>query len=144
MITARHYRPGEAALIPVDEPDPCDNWHRQVELYAKRMISFDRDGSLVAVIGYSEIWNGVADAFALINRPLAAGAGAELAAEIKRYILKLMDIDGLHRVQATSEPQDRKSQVFLRATGYKFESVMECAAPCGSDLFMFVIIRGKP
>jgi RimJ/RimL family protein N-acetyltransferase len=141
MIEARHYRKGEAALIPVTEEDPFAGWSDHVERSAKRLISVDRDGSLVAVMGYIEVWDGVADAFALIDREKAAGAGKELAAEVKRCIMALMRIDNLHRVQATSEPQDAKSRVFLRATGYKFESVMQRAAPDGSDLAMYTIIR---
>jgi len=141
MINSRHYRRGEAALIPVTEADPFTGWADHVERNAKRLISIDRDGSLVAVMGYIEVWDGVADAFALIDRERAAGAGKELAAEVKRRINDLMRIDNLHRVQATSEPQDAKSRVFLRATGYKFESVMQRAAPDGSDLAMYTIIR---
>lgn len=143
MIKPRHYKPGEAALIPVKEKDPFDGWINHIESHAMRLISIDRDGELIAVIGYTAVWDGVADAFALIDREKAAGAGKELAAEVKRCIVGLMEIDALHRVQATSEPHDVKSRVFLRASGYKFESVMQCAAPDGSDLAMFAIVRRK-
>jgi RimJ/RimL family protein N-acetyltransferase len=143
MITMHSYQPGDAARIPVAEADPFAGWIESFEQGAG-LTSYKLDGQLLAVTGYAPIWDGVADAVALIDRELATGHGKELAKAIRWRIDWLMQQDGLHRIQATSEPHDKASRVFLRAIGYKFESVMECAAPDGSDLLMFVIIGRKP
>ena len=140
-IEPRPYRHGDAALVPVDEADPFGFWLVEIEAHAKGLTSYWLDDLLVAVSGYQLLWTGVADAFALINRPLVRGHGGELAAVVKARILELMARDALHRVQATSDCADRQSQVFLRATGYRQESRMRCAAPDGTDLFLYAITR---
>lgn len=143
QVLARPYRAGEGALIPVAEADPFGFWLREVEAEAKGMTSYDLDGLLVAVTGYQPLWPGVAYAFALINRDLATGSGGALAMSIKRRIIELMHSDNLHRVQATCDPNDRASAVFLRATGYRFESCMRKASQTGEDLHMYAIIRSS-
>ncbi|MGL4315331.1 MAG: hypothetical protein ACRCTL_01755 [Pseudomonas sp.] len=143
MIKARHYRKGDIASINSAEDNPFANWNQHVERNAKRMVSFERSGQLIAVIGYTEVWDGVADAFAVIDREHARGAGKELAAEINRCIIAIMDIDNLHRVQATCHAEDRVAAVFLRAAGYKLESRMIRASANGSDMLMHTIIRSQ-
>lgn len=137
QITTQRYRPGDAALIPVDEPDPFGFWLREIEANGQGLTSYYLGDLLIAVTFYMRLWDGVADASALINRQLAAGHGKQLAKAIRERILELMQTDGLHRVQATSEPADRASQVFLRAIGYHYESTMKMAAPDKGDLFLY-------
>lgn len=140
-VESRPYQRGEAAFIPVAEADPFGFWIVEMEKDGRGLTSYTVDGALVAVTGYHLQWAGVAYAFALVNRELAQGVGRELAASVKARIAQLMARDQLHRVQATSHPDDRASQVFLRATGYRLESTMRCAAPDGGDLLMFAITR---
>lgn len=144
MLERRPYRHGEAAFIPVAEADPFGFWLVEMEAEAKGLTSYLYDGALIAVTGYHLQWSGVAYAFALVNRELAQGVGRELAASVKARILELMARDQLHRVQATAHPEDRASVVFLRATGYRREARLRCAAPDGSDLDLYAIIRSQP
>lgn len=141
MITTREYRKGDIARIPTAEPDPFDGYADHAELWFKGLTSYDLDGSLAAVTYYSPLWNGVADAAAVIDRAAAAGHGPALALAIRRRIVELMRTDGLHRVQATASPEDRSAQVFLRAMGYRYESTMAAGAEDGSDLLLFAIIK---
>lgn len=141
VVIARPYRIGDGALIPVAEADPFGFWLREVEDQAKGLTSYEVDGALVAITGYQLLWNGVAYAFSLVNRDLAAGAGRALADAVKKRIAELMDSDNLHRVQATCDPTDRASAVFLRATGHRLESCMRRASHDGRDLHLYAIIR---
>lgn len=140
-VTAKPYRRGDAAMIPVDEADPFGFWLVEMEANCKGLTSYYIDDLLAAVTGYELMWRGVAYAFALVNRPLCSGSGKELAAAVRDRITQLMEQDGLHRVQATSHVTDRAAAVFLRATGYKLESRMVRGAPDGTDLLMHAIIR---
>lgn len=140
-IEVRPYRRGDAALVPVVEADPFGFWLVEMEASAQGLTSYYSDGLLLAVTGYQLVWNGVADAFALVNRDLARGLGLELARAVRQRIGELMAGDGLHRVQATSDCEDRASQVFLRATGYRQEARMRCAGPDGRDLYLYAITR---
>lgn len=142
-IERRPYQRGEAAFIPVAEADPFGFWLVEMEAHGKGLTSYLCDGALVAVTGYHLQWQGVAYAFALVNRELAQGVGRELAASVRERIGELMDHDGLHRVQATANPEDRAATVFLRATGYRREARLQCAAPDGGDLDLYAIIRSK-
>lgn len=139
-IEVRPYKAGDAALIPVDEVDPFGFWLREIESAGRGMTSYYLDGLLIAVTFYTPAWRGVADACALVNRDLAQGKGKELAKVMRRRINELMRNDQLHRVQATSEVEDRASQVFLRAIGYRYESTMKRGAPDGSDLFVYALL----
>ncbi len=140
-VIAQPYRRGDAALIPVEEADPFGFWMVEMEANCKGLTSYYIDGLLAAVTGYELMWRGVAYAFALVNRPLCAGSGKELALAVRARIADLMEQDGLHRVQATCHFADRQAAVFLRATGYKLESRMVRGAPDGTDLLMHAIIR---
>lgn len=143
MITINTYRPGDALLIPVAEADPFANWADNFERGAQGLTRYELDGKLLAVTGYVPVWDGVADAVALVDRELAAGHGKELAKAIRWRIDWLMQQDGLHRVQATSEPHDKASRVFLRAIGYHYESTMQQGAPDRGDLHVYAILGGK-
>lgn len=138
-IEVRPYRPGDGALIPVDEPDPFGFWLRDIEAAGRGMTSYYIDGLLVAVTFYTPPWGGVADSCALVNRELVAGHGRELATAVRQRINELIASDKLHRVQATSHVKDRASQVFLRAIGYRYESTMKRGAADGSDLFVYAL-----
>lgn len=143
-VEQRPYRHGEAAFIPVAETDPFGFWLVEMEADGRGLTSYLADGALIAVTGYHLQWPGVAYAFALVNRELAQGVGGELAASVKARIQELMARDHLHRVQATMHPADRAAAVFLRATGYHREARLHCAAPDGSDLDLYAIIRSNP
>lgn len=138
-IEVRPYHPGDAALIPVGEVDPFGFWVREIEAIGRGMTSYYLDGLLIAVSFYTPAWRGVADACALVNRDIARGHGKELARAMRSRILELIQSDSLHRVQATSEVADRASQVFLRAIGYRYESIMRRGAPDGSDLYVYAM-----
>ena len=140
-VIAQPYKRGDGALIPVAEADPFGFWLAEMESTASGLTSYYCDGLLIAVTGYQLQWRGVAYAFALINRQLAAGSGKELASAVRRRIDELMAQDGLHRVQASTHANDRAGAVFLRATGYRLESRMIAAAPDGSDLLLFAITK---
>ncbi|MNR26981.1 hypothetical protein D3C85_1442290 [compost metagenome] len=106
------------------------------------LTSYERGGELIAVTGYQLMWDGVAWAFALVDRSRAAGAGAELAASVRRILAEQMAQSGVHRVQACCNPDDPPTRVFLRACGFRLESRMKRAAPGGGDLLMMTIVTG--
>lgn len=142
VICARPYRAGEAALIPVAERDPSAGWLQEMEETTHGLTSYERDGALIAVTGYQIMWDGVAWAFALVDRAASAGAGKELAAQVRCILSDQIMQSGVHRVQACCNPADPVTKVFLRACGFRVESTMRRAAPGGGDLLMMTIVRG--
>lgn len=143
MIRTRAYCKGEGAMIPVAERDPSPDWMTEMERDMHGLTSYDRDGLLVAVTGYQLMWDGVAWAFALVNRAAAAGAGRELANVVSQVLAEHMALSGVHRVQACCNPDDPATKVFLRACGFRLESRMRRAAPDGGDLLMMTIVTGE-
>lgn len=143
-VIMRLYQPGDAAKLQVAERDPFDGFADYLEANAQGLLSYEIAGELIAVSGFTECWPGVADAVALVDREKAAGSGPQLARAFRQMIPEVMELYGIHRSQATSEPADRASRVFLRSIGYVYESTMVAAAPDGSDLLMFALIRRTP
>lgn len=142
MIKAREYRKGDGAAIPVAEQDPSENWLEQMETGMHGLTSYERDGKLVAVSGYELMWQGVAWAFALVDREACAGAGPELVQAVRKRTAELIQSDNLHRVQACCNPADPATKVFLRAIGFRLEATMRKASPFGGDLLMMAMIAG--
>lgn len=142
MIIARPYQNGEAASLKVAEPDPHYDWLTEMETQMRGLVSYEIDGELIAVSGYELLWQGVAWAFALVDRAKCKGHGRELATRVRESIDMLVVRDTLHRVQATCDPSDPATKVFLRAIGFRLESRMRRAAPNGNDVFMMAMIPG--
>lgn len=141
VITIRDYVQGEASTLRVAESDPSAGWLQEMEQDMLGLASYERDGQLIAVTGYQEMWRGVGWAFALVDREKAAGAGRELAGAVRRVIDALAVRDGVHRVQACCNPADPATKVFLRAIGFRQESVMRRASPDGGDLLMMTMVK---
>lgn len=140
-IIGRPYQQGDLASIPCAEKNPFPEWPEYIEQNADGLTSYHAESGLLAVIGFILISPGVADAFAVIDRDAASGQGMELANLVKSRIIALMEEFGLHRVQCTLDPSDQAARVFLRATGYRFESVMRRGAPDKSDLHVYTILE---
>lgn len=130
-------------MIPVAEPDPVAGWMEEMERDTRGLTSYERDGRLVAVTGYQLLWDGVAWAFALVDRAAVAGEGRELADAVRRTLDEQVARDRLHRVQACCNPADPATKVFLRACGFRLESRMRRAGPDGGDLLMMTIVMGE-
>lgn len=139
-IEAKPYRAGDAALIPVTEADPFGFWLRDLEASAKGLTSYYAGSRLVAVSFYMPMWDGVVESCALIDRAAASGSGRQLARVMRQVTDRIMIEQKIHRVQATSEVQDRASQVFLRAIGYRLESTMKQGAPDRGDLLVYALL----
>jgi RimJ/RimL family protein N-acetyltransferase len=140
VVECRRYRIGDLAAIPCAEPAPFEGWLEFVEEHGHGLTSITLDGELIAVIGFTSCWDGVGDAFARVDRQKAAGHGRALATVVKVRILQVMQAYGIHRMQATSDATDRAGGVFLRAVGFRFESIMRQGAPDRSDLRMHCIL----
>lgn len=135
------YQLGDLAAIPCVEDDPMPGWAEAVEQSAGGMASIYRGGKLIAVIGFTLATPGVADSFAVVDREGSRGAGRELAAMTAGQVAAWMRRASLHRAAATCKPSDKASAAFLRAIGYRRECLLEAAAPDGSDLMQFKLIR---
>ena len=72
-----------------------------------------------------------------------AGYGKQLALIVRGQTLLWMEQTSTHRAQATCSPQDRAARVFLRAIGYRQETLLEAGAEDGSDLLQFKFIRRR-
>lgn len=143
MIGWRQYRAGDIALIKHEEPDPVEGWQEAVEASGIGLVTITLSGDPVAVIGGFEVCRGVADCFACVDRRRASGHGRTIAKMARVAIDQSMIQYQLHRVQATAQANDRQALVWLRALGFKVESVMRKAASDGSDMIMTTRLRGE-
>ena len=139
-VEARSYKAGDAALIPVAEADPFGFWLRDLEAGAKGLTSYYAGQRLLAISFYMPMWDGVVESCALVDRSASAGLGRDLARAMRQVTDRTMRDKKIHRVQATSEVQDRASQVFLRAIGYRLESTMKQGAPDRGDLLVYALL----
>lgn len=143
-LEGRNYQRGDIGQIPSMELRPFEGWAEYVEEAGHGLTTYTLDGVVLACIGFTSCWDGVGDAFAVVHRELAAGHGKQLAAMVKARIRQVMHVYGLHRMQATCEAADAKGRVFLRAVGFRFESVIRQGAPDRTDLFMHAILQEMP
>lgn len=143
-VSGRAYRAGDLVQIPSAEQRPFSDWIEYVEQAGHGLTTYELDGHVLASIGFTSCWDGVGDAFAVVNRQMAAGHGRILAAMVKARIKQVMQVYGLHRMQATCEAADHAGRVFLRAVGFRFESVIRQGAPDRTDLLMHAILEEMP
>lgn len=143
MIAWRAYQKGDLASIGLQEPEPFEGWLEFVEEHGRAMATITLDGAPLAVIGCTMCWDGVADCVAVIDRARAKSHGWALARMCKARIHQAMHHLGIHRMQSTAAAHDRAGQVFLRAVGFKRESIMRQGAPDRTDLIIHAII-GAP
>lgn len=143
-IIGRSYQTGDLAIVPSDEQRPFADWIEYVEASGHGLTTYELDGTPLACIGFTSCWDGVGDAFAVIDRERAAGHGHTLAAMVKARIKQVIQVYGLHRMQSTCAARDRSAGVFLRAVGFRFESVIRQGAPDRTDLLMHAIVEDMP
>lgn len=142
MLTLRDCIPGDIDSIRTDESSPFDGWASFMENNAGSIKVALLDGQPVAVFGFVEIWPGTADSVAIIDRAGAAGNGMELAIMIRGCADSWMAQHGIHRAQAICDPADKAAPAFLRAIGYRKESVMRKAASNRGDLHLYTLHEG--
>lgn len=143
MISWRHYQAGDIAQVQHDEPDPVEGWQESIESAGIGLVTITLEGLPVAVIGGFEVCHGVADCFACVDRKRAHGHGRTIVKMATVVLDRSMIQYGLHRLQATAAVKDRHALVWLRALGFKVESIMRMAAPDASDMIMTVRLRGE-
>lgn len=144
MIGWRKYQAGDLASIEQREPEPFAGWLAFVEEQGRGMATVVLDGKPIAVIGCTMCWDGVADCFAVVDRQKAAGYGRLLASMARARLNQAMRVLGIHRMQCTAAVTDRAGRVFLRAIGFRQESVMRQGAPDKSDLIVYAILGRAP
>lgn len=137
------YRPGDLAAVRNGAFDPFLLLGADAELCVQGLRSIWCDGVLICCMGYVSSMPGVAGAFALVDRVAAKGCGLELVRTMRAQSEKWIAESGAHRIEASARADDRTACAFLRALGYRFESVIEAGAPDGTDLHQFKIIRRK-
>lgn len=143
MITWRKYQAGDIDAVGMQEPEPFDGWADFVEEHGRALATVLLDGQPLAVIGCTMCWDGVADCVAVVDRSRAAGHGKILAEMARARIHQAMPVLGIHRMQCTAAAQDKAGHVFLRAIGFRKESIMRQGAPDKTDLVTYAIL-GAP
>jgi hypothetical protein len=144
MLEVRPYQQGDFAALRNLAFDPFLLFGENAELIFNGLRTIWYEDYRVCCTGYASFMPGVVGSFAAVDRVAAEGKGRELVSLIKGLIEKWRIECGCHRIEATCQSQDRTAQVFLRAIGYRFESVIEAGAPDGSDLHQYkIIIRGS-
>ncbi len=143
MITWRAYQKGDLAIIGLQEPEPFEGWLEHVEEHGRGMATITLGEAPLAVIGCTMCWNGVADCVMVLDRSRAKSHGWTIARMCRARLRQAMQYLGIHRMQATAAAHDRAGQVFLRAVGFKRESIMRQGAPDRTDLIIHAII-GAP
>ncbi len=117
-LTLDRYRPGDIALVPCVEPDPIPDWPSHAEQHAHDLRSIRLGPDLLACIGFMMRTSDEADAFAVVNRPLAKGHGPDLARIIRERQLQWMQDIGIRVVYADCQEDDRPAAALLVAIGY--------------------------
>lgn len=141
MLEVQPYQQGDLARVRNASFDPFALLGEDAELSMIGLRSIVNDGVVVCCVGWASFMPGVIGAFTLVDRVAAAGAGKELVSLLRENLTGWATQCGAHRIEATCVPGDRVAQVFLRAIGFRQESVIEAGAPDGSDLLQFKLIR---
>lgn len=141
MISWRRYQAGDLNLIPRSESEPFSGWSDFIEENGRGMATIVLGGDPLVVFGCISCWDGVAEAFATVNREMASGHGKAISRMIRARMDQCMEVLSLHRMQATAGVTDRQGQVFLRAIGFSREGLMREGAPDRTDLITYAYIR---
>lgn len=143
MIGWREYQAGDIAAINCAEPDPYEGWAQHVEATTFGKATITLSGKPIAAFGGVELWPGVLEAFAVVDRDSSKGHGRIVAAMFKARIEQAMAALNYHRAQATVCAGDRAGEVFLRAIGFRLEATLRMGSPDGSDLKLYALLRPR-
>jgi hypothetical protein len=142
-LVVRAYQAGDLAKIPNPSFDYSQVLGLDIEQQLDGIWTVWLGEQRMMVFGYALFMPGVMGVFSVLDRIACLGHGRKIVAILRKYLHDFAEVERCHRVEATCSPTDKAAAVFLRAVGMRQESVLEAAAPDGSDLLQFkLIIRG--
>lgn len=135
-LTWRRYQTGDIKRVNHSEPEAFPGWEEATEEVATGLTTIVLGDVPVAVFGCIVQRHGVAEVFSLVDRSLAVGHGKTIVKMLRAALSGGMRQYQIHRMQATVKVTDTAARVFLRAVGFRQESIMRRAASDGTDMAM--------
>ena len=134
------YTKGDLSLVSHRDADPIDNWQETMEAIATMYTVFV-DGSIVMVTGFATVWNGVAEAFVVVDREHGKAHALKIVRIARNLMHAHMGHGGLHRIHAACVADDVTNNRFMLACGFVLESVARKMSPFGGDMNMYALTR---
>jgi hypothetical protein len=101
--------------------------------------AFYRD-TLLFCAGVRIMWKGVGEAWAIFSKEIT-NFKAEAYVYTEEGLLKIMNENNLHRVQAHADEKYPLASKFLEGLGFKKECLMEKFQPNGNNSYLYALVR---
>jgi hypothetical protein len=100
-------------------------------------VAFDDNGTPVAAIGATPLWEGVWQAWMFATDDFLS-VGKQLTRWTKRVMIPSLLESGMHRAEARSSADHHSAHAWMQALGAKRESVLRRFGREKQDFFLFV------
>lgn len=103
-------------------------------------ISVLQHGETLGIFGATKIWNGLEEAWFLVDE-VTRRYGMAMTKVAKKFIFLKFQEDSLNRLQITVRSDDIRAYRWAKCLGFQTDGVMKQFGPDGSDFYMMAITK---
>ena len=147
MIRLIEFRPEHAEELFDNNSTPATGDSKfMVREWLERMARPDRafsmidSGHLIVAGGIYPVWDGLGEAW-MIPSDKIEEYKLSIVRHLRRHIDKIVDEDGLRRLQAAVRSDFPAAHRFIEFLGFRREGLMRSYGPGGDDYFMYARVK---
>lgn len=114
--------------------------HMIAQAEGNTAVSVLQFGKTIGVFGSSKIWNGLEEAWFLVDEATRR-YGIAMTKVAKKFISLKFQEDSLNRLQITVRLNDIRAYKWAKCLGFQTDGVMKQFGPDGSDYYMMAITK---
>ncbi len=138
MIRIRTPQISDLEMVSAVVHDNEGDWRARISrVDIRQMWTITADDAPIAIVGYSEIWDGVGLAWAVMGEEMPK-YGLRTALAIRRIVDRIPKSLGAHRVEFRIRSGDQGLLCWAQALGFEKESTLKRYGPDKSDYDLMV------
>ncbi|RKX23509.1 MAG: hypothetical protein DRP45_10415 [Candidatus Zixiibacteriota bacterium] len=140
VLTLEDYHKGDSCKIRTRSGDLMTHSISETFINSGPAATVFNGDTVVAIGGMVAVRTGVAKAWSFMS-DTARGHGRDIVYIVHTMLPRMMKELGIHRLEATVRADRPEYIKFARMIGMHPESLMDMAAPDGSDMIMFTMLE---
>lgn len=114
--------------------------HTIAQAHGNTAVSVIQYGKTLGIFGSSKVWNGLEEAWFLVDE-VTRRYGIAMTKVAKKFIQLKFQEDMLNRLQITVRCNDNRAYKWAKCLGFQTDGVMRQFGPDGSDYYMMAITK---
>lgn len=114
--------------------------HTIAQAHGNTAVSVIQYGKTLGIFGSSKVWNGLEEAWFLVDE-VTRRYGIAMTKVAKKFIQLKFQEDMLNRLQITVRCSDNRAYKWAKCLGFQTDGVMRQFGPDGSDYYMMAITK---